>query len=84
MVSQTQTDISVWNLSYELNDLRFEYSATSFGNSKALEYQYFLEGNDNEWSAWSRNRKRTTRTFRKGVTLSVSKPEIQLDKWEKR
>ncbi|MFT5913747.1 MAG: signal transduction histidine kinase/ligand-binding sensor domain-containing protein [Bacteroidia bacterium] len=53
MVSQTQTEVSAWELPYKLNDLRFEYSATWFGDSEELEYQYFLEGNDNEWSPWS-------------------------------
>ncbi|GGZ29243.1 histidine kinase [Echinicola pacifica] len=39
-------------LPYSMNSLHFEYSSTLFGQFSNLEYSYFLEGFDREWSAW--------------------------------
>ncbi len=40
-------------LPFSKNDVRFEFSAVSFDKPEASLYQYFLEGNDTEWSNWS-------------------------------
>lgn len=42
------------SLSYDYNSLRFESSSTLFGQQHTIEYSYFLEGFDNNWSEWSR------------------------------
>jgi serine phosphatase RsbU (regulator of sigma subunit) len=41
-------------LSYAYNALRFEYAAPSFEEESANQFQYFLEGFDQDWSAWSK------------------------------
>ena len=41
-------------LSYAYNILRFEYAAPSFDDESANQFQFFLEGFDRGWSAWSK------------------------------
>jgi signal transduction histidine kinase/CheY-like chemotaxis protein/ligand-binding sensor domain-containing protein len=41
-------------INYRDSTLRFDYAAPSFEKGSANEYQVFLEGNDREWSAWTR------------------------------
>ncbi|RDC65499.1 ligand-binding sensor domain-containing protein [Adhaeribacter pallidiroseus] len=41
------------HLPYRLNSLRFTYSATAYEESDKMQYQYFLEGYDKNWSAWT-------------------------------
>lgn len=36
------------------NTLHFEYSIPSYDNYQANQYQYFLEGFDNDWSSWTK------------------------------
>ena len=38
---------------YSHNDVRFEYSAASYEKPEANQYQYYLEGSDDGWSAWT-------------------------------
>jgi len=40
-------------LSYNMNSLHFEYSATLYGQQPNIEYSYFLKGFDKGWSNWS-------------------------------
>jgi len=40
-------------LTYSENDIIFEFSATSFDRSQATLFQYYLEGNDENWSKWT-------------------------------
>ena len=40
-------------LSYNMNSLHFEYSATLYGQQSNIEYSYFLKGFDKDWSNWS-------------------------------
>lgn len=40
-------------LSYSNNSLRFMFAAPAFDEESANEYQYKLEGYNNEWSGWS-------------------------------
>jgi len=48
------------NLPYELNSLRFAFTATSFGSDQQTEYSIKLDGLDHDWSGWSHE---TGRTF---------------------
>ena len=41
-------------LDYSRNALRFEFAAPSYDDPAANRYQYYLEGFDNNWSAWTR------------------------------
>ena len=41
-------------LAYAHNALRFEFAAPSFDDESANRFQYFLEGFDRGWSAWSK------------------------------
>lgn len=45
-------------LPYSKNDVVFDYSSTSYDNSNETLYQYFLEGNDENWSQWLRTTKK--------------------------
>ena len=38
---------------FSQNDIRFEFSATSYEKSNANQYQYYLEGSDDGWSDWT-------------------------------
>jgi serine phosphatase RsbU (regulator of sigma subunit) len=49
-----QSEILRPTLSYNHNALRFECAATSFEEESANQFQYFLEGFDRGWSAWSK------------------------------
>lgn len=41
-------------LSFDNNSLRFEYAAAFFQSEGETTYQIFLEGNDKDWSDWSK------------------------------
>ncbi|WP_169513389.1 hybrid sensor histidine kinase/response regulator transcription factor [Flexithrix dorotheae] len=41
------------NISYDLNDIRFEYAATSFDDETKNEYKVYLESFDKDWSEWT-------------------------------
>ena len=43
---------------YKQNSLRFTYAATSYDNPSANQYQYFLQGFDKDWSAWTAETKK--------------------------
>jgi len=48
-------------LTYQNNNLSFEYTATSYDDEKANKYQYYLEGFDKDWSSWkNKSRKEYT------------------------
>ena len=40
------------SLSYQMNSLHLEYSATLYGQQPNIEYSYFLKGFDKGWSNW--------------------------------
>ena len=40
-------------ISFENNDVVFHFTAVSFDKSGSNQYQYFLEGNDDDWSKWT-------------------------------
>ena len=43
---------------FSQNNIRFEFSATSYEKSKANQYQYYLEGTDDGWSSWTTETKK--------------------------
>ena len=43
---------------FSQNDIRFEFSATSYEKSYANQYQYYLEGSDDGWSVWTTETKK--------------------------
>lgn len=45
-------------LSYSDNTIRFECAASSYDNESENRFQYFLEGADRSWSAWTKETKR--------------------------
>jgi len=45
-------------LAYATNALRFEFSATSYDDPSANQFQYFLEGFDKSWSVWTKETKK--------------------------
>lgn len=45
-------------LPFKQNDIRFEFAAPAFDNSKETQFQYFLEGNDAGWSQWTKDTKK--------------------------
>ena len=45
-------------LTYDYNQLTFEYAATSYDDPTRNMYSYWLEGNDKVWSAWSNETKK--------------------------
>lgn len=40
-------------IAYSSNSFRFEYASTLYGHQKSMEYSYWLEGFDDNWSGWS-------------------------------
>jgi ligand-binding sensor domain-containing protein/DNA-binding CsgD family transcriptional regulator len=42
------------SIPYKNNALRFRFSASYFANTDQSKFQYFLEGFDNKWSAWTK------------------------------
>ncbi|MEJ2495043.1 MAG: ATP-binding protein, partial [Ignavibacteriaceae bacterium] len=40
-------------ISFENNDILFRFAALSFDKPESNQYQYFLEGNDDDWSKWT-------------------------------
>ncbi|SDE18943.1 Y_Y_Y domain-containing protein [Mucilaginibacter pineti] len=49
-----QSAASTPSLSYLWNSLHFEYSSPIFEEQSNVEYSYFLDGFDKEWSDWSK------------------------------
>lgn len=47
-----QPDSQIPTSTYQLNDYFFKFSATDFASADAIQYQYYLEGYENDWSAW--------------------------------
>ena len=42
-------------LEYKLNEITFKFATPYYYHSEELEYSYFMEGDDDEWSSWSKN-----------------------------
>ena len=43
---------------YETNGISFEFGALSFGEKDDMSYSYWLEGNDQKWSKWTKEHKK--------------------------
>lgn len=62
---------------YENNNVRFEFSLPSFENREAIEFQYFLDNYEDEWSQWSsENQKDYTNLFEGEYTFYVRGKDI--------
>ncbi|MFT2010581.1 two-component regulator propeller domain-containing protein [Pontibacter sp. 13R65] len=51
-VGQSEEDIP--ELPYSFNSLKFTFGAISYNDVEDMQYQYFLEGHDKNWSPWGR------------------------------
>jgi serine phosphatase RsbU (regulator of sigma subunit) len=71
-VLETQAKSSVLTLAYAYNDMIFEYACPFFDNEQENEYSYYLEGFDNNWSAWTKETKKEyTNLFEKSYKFRV-------------
>ncbi|RVU01031.1 transcriptional regulator [Mucilaginibacter limnophilus] len=52
--NKKQQSATIPSLGYLWNSLHFEYSSPIFEERSNVEYSYYLEGFDKEWSAWSK------------------------------
>ncbi len=41
-------------ITYNWNSIHFEYSSSLYGKQPSIEYSYYLEGFDKNWSSWSK------------------------------
>jgi DNA-binding CsgD family transcriptional regulator len=72
-----QTDSLHPELPYALNALRFTFSATSYEDAPRVQYQFKLEGYDNNWSAWTRLTSKEYTNLKEGdYTFSVKSKDI--------
>jgi len=53
-------------LEFKNNNIKFFFAAPFFDEEQAIEYSYILEGQDNKWSAWSKNSSREFMNLAKG------------------
>jgi signal transduction histidine kinase len=68
---------SLPNLEFEDNSLRFEYSATSYDEPSATQFQSMLAGFDERWSVWTKEVNRTYTNLPVGkYTFSVRAKNI--------
>jgi DNA-binding CsgD family transcriptional regulator len=49
-----QTQDTKFAVKHQLNSFHFEFSAPLFGHQLNIEYSYFLQGFDKEWSDWGK------------------------------
>jgi class 3 adenylate cyclase/ligand-binding sensor domain-containing protein len=54
LISEAQNENYNFTFPYELNALRFEAAAPFFDGHEATLFQFFLEGNDEEWREWTK------------------------------
>lgn len=55
------------NIAYNYNSLQFEFSCTNFLDEKRNQYQYKLDGFDEEWSDWTTDTKKQYTNLYEGV-----------------
>lgn len=76
-IGKQQPDSLFPKLPYDLNALRFTYSATSYEDAQRVQYQFKLEGYDNNWSAWTRLTSKEYTNLKEGdYTFSVKSKDI--------
>ncbi len=49
-----QQDSQLKLVPFELNDIRFSFSAPFYDEPEKMKFKFFLEGNDNSWSDWKK------------------------------
>lgn len=60
------------NISYNQNNIQFEFTCTNFLNEQKNQFQYLLEGFDEDWSEWTTdNKKQYTNLFEGDYTFRV-------------
>jgi hypothetical protein len=65
------------DLPYSQNALRFTYSATSFEDAPKVQYQYKLDGYDDNWSSWTRLTSKEYTNLKEGnYTFQVKSRDI--------
>jgi hypothetical protein len=67
IVSARQNEGLIPILDYKDNNLEFRYASCSYENKDANKYQYYLEGNDLDWSNWSNRTKKEYTNLREGT-----------------
>ncbi len=51
-VGSNQPEAQTYKIPFELNDLRFTFSAPFFDSPDEILYKFYLEGNDDGWTDW--------------------------------
>ena len=51
----TQLQKAIPEVSSRLNSFHFEFSSPSYGYQPSVEYSFFLDGFDKQWSLWTKN-----------------------------
>lgn len=51
--SEEQTEFFRPNLNWDYNTIRFDFASNSFTSPEYVQYQYYLEGYEEDWGAWS-------------------------------
>lgn len=51
--TENQLENQIYTFPYLQNSFRFEFSCNQYYNRENIEYQYFLDGLDDEWSTWN-------------------------------
>lgn len=65
-------------LNYDVNDIRFNVAAPSYNNPEGTRYQYYLEGDDTQWSPWTASAERLYPNLSEGdYTLRVRAQNAQ-------
>jgi serine phosphatase RsbU (regulator of sigma subunit)/ligand-binding sensor domain-containing protein len=64
-VGLNQTEAQTYQIPWELNDLRFTFSAPFFDAPDQIVYKFFLEGNDDDWTDWK------TKNFKEYSNLDI-------------
>ena len=64
-VSLVQKEDQIYKIPYQLNDIRFTFAAPYFDSPDQIQYKFFLEGNDKNWSEWK------TKSFKEYSNLSA-------------
>ncbi|MDQ3292337.1 MAG: LuxR C-terminal-related transcriptional regulator, partial [Bacteroidota bacterium] len=77
VTSVNQAKNSIPQLPFKLNSLRFTFSATAYEEPDKMQYQYFLEGYDPNWSTWTQaNQKEYTNLLEGKYTFHVRGRDI--------
>ena len=65
-ISLSQPDVLIPELKYRDNNIKFNYAAPFFDDESALEYSYYLDGFDKQWSKWSKKTEKEYTNLPKG------------------